>query len=84
VTVRVRFFGTLGERFPGCRFPNGRRAQGFPVEVPAGAAVHDLLAALGLEREPGIVALVDGRTAGGGDPLPEEVQVMLLKAMGGG
>lgn len=79
MTVKVRFFGTLGGRYPGCR-----KGQSLPVEVPSGATVQDLLAALKLEHEPGIVALVDGRVVGRSDPLPEEVQVTLLQAMAGG
>ncbi len=79
MTVNVRIFGTLGEHFPG-----GRQAWGLPVEVPSGATVQDLLAALRLEHEPGIVALVDGRVTGRSGPLPEGVQVTLLQTMAGG
>lgn len=77
--VRVKLFGTFGQRFPGYQ-----HSQGMEVEVPDGATVQDLLAFLDLSAAEGAVVAVEGRILGADDSIRGGVPVHVLPVMHGG
>jgi sulfur carrier protein ThiS len=77
--VKVKFFGTLSQKFPGYDSENG-----IEVEIPDGARVRDLLAHLGIPEIKGGVAAVEGMILKLEDPLRDGASVHLLQAVYGG
>ncbi len=77
--VKVRLYGTLGQRFPGYR-----RSQGMEVEVPDGATAEDLLALLETPESQRAVVAVQGRILKADDRIQRGVPVNVLQAIGGG
>jgi sulfur carrier protein ThiS len=75
--IKVRLFGTLGQRFPGYDFE-----QGMEVEIPSGAKIRDLLTHLGIS-ESGVVA-VDGLIMKGDEALEGGSSVHILQPVFGG
>lgn len=77
--VKVKLYGTWGERFPGYQ-----PAQGLEVELPDGATVQDLLAHLGLSESQGAVVIGGGRVLKADDKMQHGVPVNVLQSIGGG
>lgn len=77
--VRVRLFGSLGQRFP-----SYQRSAGLEVQVPEGATVQDLLTLLGLTGLQGTVVIAAGRVLKAEEPLQPGVPVDIMQAIGGG
>ncbi len=78
ITVTVTFFADL-RRFT----PRGKDGpQRYTIHE--GAAVADLLAAIGIERDSEVTIAVDGELAARDTPLRDGVEVMLLSPMEGG
>jgi sulfur carrier protein ThiS len=77
--VKVRLFGTLGQKFPGYD-----PAKGLEVEIPDGARVKDLLARLGIPETRGGVAAAGGVILHPEDPLKDGASVHLLQSVYGG
>jgi sulfur carrier protein ThiS len=75
--IKVRLFGTLGQRFPGYDFE-----QGMEVEILSGAKIRDLLTHLGIS-ESGVVA-VDGLIMKGDEALEAGASVHILQPVFGG
>jgi sulfur carrier protein ThiS len=78
VTVTVTLFADL-RRFlpPGADGPQRHT-------LPVGAALADLLAAIGIEPGAEVTAAIDGELVGPGAPLRDGADVMLLSPMEGG
>jgi sulfur carrier protein ThiS len=79
VKVRVKLYGTLGQRFPGYQ-----HSQGLEVDIPDGATVKDLLALLEISESQGAVVIVEGRVLKADDKMRCGVQVNVLQAIRGG
>jgi len=79
VKVRVKLYGTLGERLTPVE-----RADGVEVEIPEGAMVGDLLSRLGISPARGTVVIVDGHVLAADDEVRPGVLVSLFQAIGGG
>ena len=77
--VKVKFFGTLSQKFPGYDPENG-----IEVEIPDGARVRDLLAHLKIPEAKGSVAAVEGVILHLEDPLKDGSSVHLLQSVYGG
>ena len=77
--VRVKLYGTLGQRFPGYQ-----HSQGLEVDIPDGATVKDLLALLEISESQGAVVIVEGRVLKADDKMRCGVQVNVLQAIRGG
>jgi sulfur carrier protein ThiS len=77
--VRVKLYGTLGQRFPGYQ-----HSQGLEVDIPDGATVKDLLALLEISESQGAVVIVEGRVLKADDKMRCGVQVNVLQAIHGG
>ena len=77
--VRVKLFGTFGQRFPGYQ-----HSQGMEVEIREGATVKELLALLNLSEAEGAVVAVEGRILGADDSIRGGVPVHVLPVMHGG
>jgi sulfur carrier protein ThiS len=77
--VRVRFFGTLSQKFPGCD-----STKALEVEIAYGARVKDLFTHLGIPETKGSVAAVDGMILKQEDLLKDGAEVHLLQAVYGG
>jgi sulfur carrier protein ThiS len=77
--VRVRLYGTLGQRIPGYR-----HSQGIEVEIPDGATVKDLLALLEIPESQGAVVIVEGRVLKTEDRIQCGVPVSVLQVIYGG
>jgi sulfur-carrier protein len=77
--LKVRLFGTLGQRFSGYD-----PQKGLDVEIPDGARVKDLLAHLGIPETKGEVVAADGKILHLEDPLNEGMSLQLLQAVYGG
>jgi sulfur carrier protein ThiS len=77
--VRVRLFGTFGQRFPGYQ-----HSQGMEVEIPDGATVKNLLALLDLPESRGAVVIAEGRILKADDRMPHGVPVDIMQAIAGG
>ena len=77
--VRVRLFGTLGQRVPGYK-----PSQGIEVELPDGATVKDLLAHLKISESRGAVVIVEGRVLKADDKMQSGSLVSVLQAIRGG
>lgn len=78
VLVTVKLYGTLPQRFESYDPQKGLR-----VRLGPGARVSDLVRHLGFTDET-VVAVVDGRVAGGDAPLAEGAAVNLLQPAHGG
>ena len=78
ITVTVTFFADLRRFMP--RGKDGPQR----YTIHEGAAVADLLAAIGIERDSEVTIAVDGELAGRDTPLRDGVEVMLLTPMEGG
>jgi sulfur carrier protein ThiS len=77
--VRVRLFGTYGQRFP-----DYQPLQAMEVEIPEGAVVKDLLARLNLSDSRGAVVIAEGRILKADDRIQRGVLVNVMQAIGGG
>jgi sulfur carrier protein ThiS len=78
ITVTVTFFADLRRFMP----RGGDGPQGYTIHE--GAAVADLLAAIGIEQGAEVIIAVDGELAGRDTPLRDGTDVMLLSPMEGG
>ena len=78
ITVTVAFFAELRRFMP--RGEDGPQR----YTIHEGAAVADLLAAIGIEPGAEVIIAVDGELAGRDTPLRDGVEVMLLSPMEGG
>ncbi len=78
ITVTVTFFADLRRFMPRGKDGPQRYA------IHEGAAVADLLAAIGIEQAAEVTIAVDGELAGRDTPLRDGVEVMLLNPMEGG
>jgi sulfur carrier protein ThiS len=78
ITVTVTFFADLRRFMP--RGQDGPQ----PYTIHEGAAVADLLAAIGIEQGAEVTIAVDGELAGRDTLLRDGVEVMLLNPMEGG
>ncbi len=77
--VRVKLYGTLGQRFPGYQ-----HSQGIEVEIPEGATVQDLLALLEIPESQGAVVIMEGRALKADDPVQRGVPVNVFQSIRGG
>lgn len=77
--VRVKLFGTLGQRFPGYQ-----HEQGMDVEIPDRARVRDLLACLEISISNRGVVAVGGRLISEDTELDEGLQVSIFQSVFGG
>jgi sulfur carrier protein ThiS len=77
--VRVKLYGTLGQRFPGYQ-----HSQGLEVDIPDGATVKDLLTLLEISGSQGAVVIAEGRVLKADDKMRCGVQVNVLQAIQGG
>ncbi len=77
--IHVKLFATLGRRIAG-------EAAGkfFPVEVPEGSTIADLIHQLDLPREEVKVTFVNARTRPLDWPLQSEDEVGIFPPIGGG
>jgi sulfur carrier protein ThiS len=78
LAVNVIFFADLRRYLP--RGADGPQRW----ELPAGATVADLLAAIGIAAETDLTAAVNGELAARDTRLPDGADVMLLSPMEGG
>jgi len=78
ITVTVTFFADLRRVMP--RGEDGPQS----YTIHEGAAVADLLAAIGIEQGAEVTIAVDGELAGRDTLLRDGVEVMLLNPMEGG
>ena len=78
ITVTVTFFADLRRFIP--RGGDGPQL----YTIHEGAAVADLLAAIGIEQGAEVTIAVDGELAGRDTPLRDGVEIMLLNPMEGG
>jgi sulfur carrier protein ThiS len=77
--VRVKLFGTLGQRYPGYQ-----QAQGLEVEIPDGATAKDLLAHLEIPESRGVAIAVEGRILKAEDRIRSGAPVHVLQVVSGG
>ena len=77
--LKVKLFGTLGQRFP-----NYQPSQGIEVGIPDGATAQDLLALLEIPESQRAVVIVEGRILKVDDEIPGGVPVNIVQAIGGG
>jgi sulfur carrier protein ThiS len=77
--IKVKLFGTLGQKFPGYDYKKG-----LEMELPEGTSVGDLLARLGLRDEDKPIIAVGGLIWDAEDELPEGAVVSVLQAVYGG
>jgi sulfur carrier protein ThiS len=77
--VKVKLYGTLGQRFP-----DYRPSQGMEVEIPDGATAKDLLALLGIAESQKAVVIVEGRIVKADDKMQRRVPVSVFQAIHGG
>jgi sulfur carrier protein ThiS len=77
--VRVKLFGTFGQRFPG-----HQHAQGMEVEIPDGATVKDLLTLLHLPEGEEAVVAAEGRILGADDTIRGGAPLYVLPVIHGG
>ena len=77
--VKVKLYGTWGQRFPGYQ-----HSQGLEVEIPDGATVKDLLAHLGISESQGAVVITEGRVLKANDTMRCGAQVNVLQSIQGG
>jgi sulfur carrier protein ThiS len=79
MNVRVRLYGTLGQRVP-----DYQHSQGIEVEIPDGAAVRDLLALLEISESRGALVIAEGRILKADDEMRPGIVVNVLQAIHGG
>jgi sulfur carrier protein ThiS len=77
--VKVKLYGTWGQRFPGYQ-----HSQGLEVEIPDGATVKDLLAHLGISESQGAVVITEGRVLKADDKMECGAPVNILQTIHGG
>lgn len=77
--VRIKLFGTLGQRFP--RY---QHEQGMDVEIPDGARVKDLLAHLEISKSSGGVVAVEGKLLSKNASLDNGADVSIFQSVFGG
>jgi sulfur carrier protein ThiS len=77
--VKVKLYGTLGQRFP-----DYQHSQGIEVEIPDGATVKDLLTLLDISESQRAVVIVEGRILEADDKIQRRVPVYVLQAIHGG
>ena len=77
--VKVKLFGTLGQRFPGYQ-----HSEGIEVEFPEGTTVKELLALLEISESRGIVVIMDGRILKADEKIRRGVLVNVFQAFYGG
>lgn len=77
--IRVKLFGTLGQRFPGYQ-----HSEGMELEIPDGATANDLLAHLEILESRGVAVAVDGRILKADDRIAGGVPVHVLQVLSGG
>jgi sulfur carrier protein ThiS len=79
VKVKVKLFGTLGQKKSGYR-----HSQEIEAEIPDGATAKDLLAHLEIPVSQGIIIIVDGKVLKADDVIQDGVHVNVMQAIGGG
>jgi sulfur carrier protein ThiS len=77
--VKVKLYGTWGQRFPGYQ-----HSQGLEVEIPDGATAKDLLAHLAISESQGAVLITEGRVLKANDTMQCGAQVNVLQSIQGG
>jgi sulfur carrier protein ThiS len=77
--IRVKLFGTLGQRFPGYR-----HEEGIEVEISDGAMVRDLLAHLEIPESQGGIVIVDAWLMKPDDKLGDGAFVNIFQPVFGG
>jgi molybdopterin synthase sulfur carrier subunit len=77
--IRVKLFATLGRRIAG-----GAAGDLFPVEVPEGSTIADLIHQLNLPQEEVKVTFINARTRPLDWPLQPEDEVGIFPPIGGG
>lgn len=77
--VRVRLFGTLGRRVPGCT-----PGEPMEIELPEGAEVRDLLLSLGLSTPRDGIVTVGGKVRKEDEALEDGDTVEVLPPLHGG
>ena len=77
--VRVKLFGTLGQRFPGYQ-----PECGIEVEIPDGARIRDLLSHLDISQSQGGIVSIDGRLMKPHDKLENGALVNIFQPVFGG
>ena len=79
MNVRIKLFGTLGQRFPGYSHD-----EGIEVEISDGARVSDLLAHLEIPESQGSIIIVDARLMKPDDKLGDGAKVNVFQPVFGG
>ncbi len=77
--IRVKLFATLGRRIAG-----GAAGDLFPVEVPEGSTIADLIHRLNLPQEEVKVTFINARARPLDWPLQPEDEVGIFPPIGGG
>jgi sulfur carrier protein ThiS len=77
--VRVKLFGTLGQRFP-----DYQHSEGMEVAIPDGATVKELLTLLEIPESQGAAVAVEGRVLRADDRIECGVPVHVLQVIHGG
>jgi sulfur carrier protein ThiS len=77
--VRVKLFGTLGQRFPGYRHD-----EGIEVEISDGAMVRDLLAHLEIPESQGRIVSIHSSLKKPDDKLEDGDMVSVFQPVFGG
>lgn len=77
--IRVKLFGTLGQRFP-----DYNAEQGLAVEVSEGARAGDLLNHLGISTTKGLTVVKEGHIMSAEETLTEGALMQVFQAMYGG
>jgi sulfur carrier protein ThiS len=79
VKVKVKLFGTLGQKLSGYR-----HSQEIVVEIPEGATAKDLLDHLEIPISPGVIIIVRGKVLKVDDVIQDGALVNVMQAIGGG
>ena len=77
--VRVKLYGTLGQRVP-----DYQPLQGMQVEIPDGATAKDLLVLLEIPESQGAVIVAEGRALRADDRIQCGVPVAVFQTISGG
>jgi sulfur carrier protein ThiS len=77
--VRIKFFGTLKQRFSEDK-PEG----GMEIELPEGTKIRDLLSHLNISEKQGAVVIVGGFVRQQDDRLEENDDISLFDFLAGG
>jgi sulfur carrier protein ThiS len=79
VKVKVRLFGTLGQKLSGYR-----HSQEIEVEIPEMATSKDLLDNLGLSDSQGLIIIAEGKVLQADDLIREGIVINVMQAIRGG